>query len=113
MTVQVNGETVEIAPDDGIFVNVNQMFKQASESLCLRVAKSFWEERKEWSLKILPHIPNSTSHVLLHHGDPAQRSILDGVRMLADMQRENAEAYPFLSPGIIYSLFQALILRMD
>lgn len=111
----LNGDTVEVKPGDGLFVNENQIFSQDRSVKCLCVDPEFWRERNHWKSRMVDFIQEQQiqPYLVLHAGETSERAILDGVKILDRISQKAPATYPILSGGIIYSMFQALIQQID
>lgn len=112
---KINGETVTVQPDDGIFINADQIVQEYTNTLCLQVACTYMRERGRWQAKLVDRVQEKKIQpfFVLHQDVPSEKAVLDGMTILASINQRDPTSYPFLSPGIIYSMFQALTARVD
>lgn len=111
---KINGITVAVQPDDGIFINSDQIVQEYTDTLCLQLASMYLRERGHWQAQLVDRVQEKKiqPYFVLHQSIPAEKAVLDGLQILASINQQDTESYPFLSPGIIYSMFQALTERV-
>lgn len=115
ITFQINGATVEVEPNDGIFINTNQIMLAQNTSLCLELTSTYLRNRGQWQAKLVDLVQEKKiqPYFILHQNNPREKAVLDGVRVLENIQTQNPTSYPLLSPGIIYSMFQILTEQIE
>lgn len=112
---QINGVPVTIDQGDGLFLNAGQIVLEQSDTLCLKVTAKYLHERAHWQSNVVDRIQEKKIQpfLVLHRDNEAEKAVLDGVDILASIWERDPASYAYLAPGMVYSLYQTLVRRID
>lgn len=112
---QINGETVQVPIHDGLFINADQIVNEHNRTLCVKIFPKSDLDRNHWRSKIVDRLQEKKiqPYFELHNDIPSEKAVLDGLKILASIQSEDPGSYPFLAPGIVYSMMQTVANRVE